>query len=360
MSLIQRYKLAFTLVSLIFSFLAVSTISGCSTTAQLKGAPESNLLPKRGATVQIRNITMKVSKKYDVDVEKMLRDALGKALADQGLQWSGHPNAVRFIFNAEILDYEMGSAFGRWLVPGVTPTILAIRGELRDPKDEILAGTVEHKRGVYVGGLYTIGAWRTIFQSVSDDVAKELRIRINGEGFCVNLSPRSEQNVEIPIARKPIGIKTNPLEDRRPDKARIGERSAAFGVSMGDVFFGRNVSEFLTETISDDLRAAGHRIVDVGQDITIGGEVLKFWVETKTTPLYWDIVGTIEIKLIFKPSRPDTKILERHYKATKVERTYVWPTKKLAGNVLEACIGNLMQQLHSDSIWAQDIISLIK
>jgi len=360
MSLIQRYKLAFTLVSLIFSFLAVSTISGCSTTAQLKGAPESNLLPKRGATVQIRNITMKVSKKYDVDVEKMLRDALGKALADQGLQWSGDPNAVRFIFNAEILDYEIGSAFGRWLVPGATPTILAIRGELRDPKDEMLAGTLEHKRGVYVGGLYTIGAWRTIFQSVSDDVAKELKIRINGEGFCVNLSPRSEQNVEIPIAKKPIGIKTNPLEDRRPDKARIGERSAAFGVSMGDVFFGRNVSEFLTETISDDLRAAGHRIVDGGQDITIGGEVLKFWVETKTTPLYWDIVGTIEIKLIFQPSRHDTKLLERQYKATKVERTYVWPTKKLAGNVLEACIGNLMQQLHSDNIWAQEMISFEK
>jgi hypothetical protein len=349
MSLIQRYKLAFTLVSLIFSFLAVSTISGCSTTAQLKGAPESNLLPKRGATVQIRNITMKVSKKYDVDVEKMLRDALGKALADQGLQWSGDPNAVRFIFNAEILDYEIGSAFGRWLVPGATPTILAIRGELRDPKDEMLAGTLEHKRGVYVGGLYTIGAWRTIFQSVSDDVAKELKIRINGEGFCVNLSPRSEQNVEIPIAKKPIGIKTNPLEDRRPDKARIGERSAAFGVSMGDVFFGRNVSEFLTETISDG-----------GQYIPIGGDFLKFWLETKTTPLYWDIVGTIEIKLIFQPSRPDTKILERQYRATKVERTYVWPTKKLAGNVLEACIGNLMQQLHSDNIWPQEMISFEK
>jgi len=360
MRLIQRYKLVSTLVSLIFSFLVVSTISGCSTKAQLKGTAESNLLPKRGAAVQIGNITTKSSKKFEVDVEKMLRDALGKAIADQGLQWSGDPTAVRFIFNAEILDYEMGNAFGRWLVPGMTPTILAIRGELRDPKDNALAGTVEHKRGVYAGGLYTIGAWRTIFQSVSNDVAKELRIRINGEGFCVNLSPRSEQNVEIPIAKKPVGIKMNPLDDRRPDKARIGERSAAFGVSMGNVFFGRNVSEFLTETISDDLRAAGHRMVDGGQDITIGGEVLKFWVETKTTALYWDMVGTIEIKLIFQPSRPDTKIVERDYKAKKVERTYIYPTKKLASNVLEACIGNLMQQLHSDNIWSQDVVSMIK
>lgn len=360
MRLIQRYQSVSTLVSLIFSFLVVSTISGCSTTPQLKGSAESNLLPKRGAVVQIGNITTKTSKKFEVDVEKMLREALGKAIADQGLQWSGDPNAVRFIFNAEILDYEMGSAFGRWLVPGMAPTILAIRGELRDPKDDALAGALEHKRGVYVGGFYTIGAWRTIFQSVSNDVAKELRIRINGEGFCVNLSPRSEQNVEIPIAKKPIGIKMNPIEDRRPDKARIGERSAAFGVSMGSVFFGRNVSEFLTETISDDLRAAGHRMMDAGQGITIGGEVLKFWVETKTTPLYWDVVGTVEIKLTFQPSRPDTKILERQYEAIKVERTYVWPTKKLVGNVLEACIGNLMQQLHSDNIWAQDIVSTIK
>jgi len=71
-------------------------------------------------------------------------------------------------------------------------------------------------------------------------------------------------------------------------------------------------------------------------------------------------VGTIEIKLIFQPSRPDTKILERQYRATKVERTYVWPTKKLAGNVLEACIGNLMQQLHSDNIWPQEMISFEK
>ncbi len=360
MKLIQRYKLVSTLVSLILSFLVVSTISGCSTNAQLKGAAESNLLPKRGAAVQIGSITTKSSKKFEVDVEKMLGDALGKAIADQGLQWSGDPNAVRFIFNAEILDYEMGSAFGRWLLPGMAPTILAIRGELRDPKDDALAGTLEQKRGVYVGGFYTIGAWRTIFQSVSNDVAKELRIRINGEGFCVNLSPRSEQNVKIPIAKKQVGIRMSPLEDRRPDKLRIGERSAAFGVSMGSVFFGRNVLEFFTETISDDLRAAGHRIVDGGQDITIGGEVFKFWVETKTTPLYWDVVGTIEIKLTFQSSRPDTKILERQYKGTKVERTYVWPTKKLVGNVLEACVGNLMQQLHSDNIWSQDVVSVLK
>ncbi len=357
---IQRLKLVSTLVSFIFSLLVASMTPGCSTTAQLKGAPESNLLPKRGAVVQIGNITTKASMKFDVDAEKMLRDALEKAFSDQGLQWLGDPKAAHFIFNAEILDYEMGSAFGRWLVPGITPTILAIRGELRDPKDDALAGTVEHKQGVYAGGFFTIGAWRTIFQSVSNDVAKELRIRINGEGFCVNLSPRSEQNVEIPIAKKPIGVKMNPFEDRRPDKARIGERSAAFGVSMGSVFLSRNVSEFLTETVSNDLRAAGHRMVDVGQDVTIGGEVIKFWVETKTTPLYWDIVGTIEIKLIFQPSRPDTKILERQYKATKVERTYIYPTKKLAGKVLEACVGDSMQQLHSDTIWTQDTITLIE
>jgi len=64
--------------------------------------------------------------------------------------------------------------------------------------------------------------------------------------------------------------------------------------------------------------------------------------------------------LIFQPSRPDTKIVERDYKAKKVERTYIYPTKKLASNVLEACIGNLMQQLHSDNIWSQDVVSMIK
>jgi hypothetical protein len=78
------------------------------------------------------------------------------------------------ILAAQILDYERGDAFKRWLLPGYGSTVLSVRGELTDTADGRLVGSFEARRTVSIGGAYSAGAWRTIFGKVAADVADDL------------------------------------------------------------------------------------------------------------------------------------------------------------------------------------------
>lgn len=331
--------------------LLTGTLSGCATTGGPKGSFESGVLPRKGAAVELGAVSIQEGKSFEVDAAGLLREAMAEALRKQGLDQARDGQESRFVLSTQVLDYEMGNAFKRWLLPGYGSTILAVRGELADAKTGASAGTLEHKRGVYFGGAYTIGAWKTIFRSVADDMARDLKIRIDGGGFLVRLNPRSAREVTVPHARMPLKVKLVPLEDRRPDKGKIGERQAAFGVSMGDVFPSRSVPEFLTQTVSDDLRAAGFTLVVENPDVTVGGEVLAFWVETKTTPLYWDVIGTTEVKITFEPARSGGERLERRLLSRQVKRTYLWPSATLIESVIDTNVDDLMGQLHSLDAW---------
>jgi hypothetical protein len=107
-----------------------------------------------------------------VNIEKLLTDALTEKLTRQELLWSGG-QARRVVLVSKIIEYEPGDAFKRWLMPGWGATVVGVECEVRD--GDRLVGTVRARRTVSAGGGYTIGAWRTIFSSVADDIVGELR-----------------------------------------------------------------------------------------------------------------------------------------------------------------------------------------
>ncbi len=341
------------LVALFSLIVCVSLLAGCAS-LQPEAKYETDLLSKHGASIEVGNVTAEEGKVFEADAVGMLREALDRELEHRQIRWAGDASAERFILKAMIINYEMGNAFKRWLLPGYGSTILEVKCDLVSGRDGSLAATLHHKRGVYMGGAFTIGAWKGIFDSVAADIANELETRLKGKGFVVSAEPWSAKDIKIEPARTQLKIKVLPLEDQRPEKGRIGERFAAFNVSMGNVYLSRDVSGFLSETISDDLRAAGHSIQDTGQDVTVSGSVLKFWIGTKTTLFYWDIVGETELKLAAKSSQPDSTSRERLYTVRQVKRTYVWPTQTLFNEVLNACMEELMQKIRSERLWAQE------
>ena len=109
-----------------------------------------------------------------MDIEGLLRDALESALEDQGLQRSDNPESDLYTLSAQIVNYEKGSAFKRWVLPEYGSTILSVNFELSDTQDGSFVGSIPVRRTVRAGGVFTIGAWRTIFRNVADDVAKAL------------------------------------------------------------------------------------------------------------------------------------------------------------------------------------------
>lgn len=174
--------------------------------------------------------------------------------------------------------------------------------------------------------------------AVASDISKDLDNRINKNGFYISLQPWSARKMDIPEADHRTAFVLGEVKDQRADPFRIGERTAAFGVSMGDVFFNREVADFMSDTVTSELVAQEHTIGSDGEDRVLSITVNKFWVRTDTTALYWDAIGNIEIAVsLDQPVNVTTKT-SNDYSCETRERTYVWPTEKLLARVLGQCL----------------------
>ena len=280
-----------------------------------------------------------------------MRAALEEALAEHNIAWQGDTAADRFVLEVTVDDYEPGNAFARWILPGYGATIIHVSGRLTDISTGEIAGKLDYERGVYAGGAYSIGAWETIFGTIADDIATQLSNRINNKGFVVRLVPWPARDVVIPEATTRQTFEFVSTTDSRTDRARIGERTAAFGTSMGSVFFDRSVPSFIQEAIGAELIGAGHLLSNDGTGIPVSIDVINFWTHTNTTAMYWDVIANIEVEVsvgqedTIQPARRTT------FNCKTIERTYVWPSLDMVSDVMDQCLADLMTGLRGDSIW---------
>lgn len=311
----------------------------------------SDPVVRPGARIELGAVTVAPEKSYEVDAAGMMRSAMQSALAERGIAWQDEPDSERFVLNLTVQDYEPGSAFQRWLLPGLGTTILHVTGELIDLSTGKRAGEVDHERGIYAGGAYTIGGWEKIFQTVANDIATELDNRINNKGFVVSLKPWPARDLDIPEANTRDTFTINEVTDSRAERGRIGERTAAFGVGMGDVFFDRSVPAFIEEAVAAELIGAGHQIANDSSGRSIAIDVKSFWTHTDTTALYWDVVGNIQIGVTVGINTGDQTPKQETFDCESTTRTYVWPTVALVSEVMDKCLTQLMGKLRSDSVW---------
>lgn len=331
-------------------------LSGCATPGSGTG-PTKSLEMLEGYRYSVGQVSIPKDAKYEIDAAGMLRSAMETSLREKGLLTDQASAASRYVINAEILDYEMGSAFKRWLLPGYGSTILSVHTEITDPQSNSVVAELEHRQMVGAGGFYTVGAWEGVFASVAADIVRDIERKQSGEGedFIVNLDPWLETDTAgVPRADPSLSIHFKPLADRRDQRFRIGERHAAFKVSMGSVYTNRQVSAFLTEAIQNELLAAGHELRSEPGDINISGEVTKFWTWTDTTMTYWDVIGEVQVTLTV--DFPATgKHITRSYTADAKERTYLWPGKDLVADVIDQAVKSLMLDIRKEHIWAGEI-----
>ena len=152
--------------------LALLLVAGCGT-VEHRVALEQQYVVQPGTKVEVGAVKNQTGKTFEIDVQKMLADALGNALRERNLQWKGEATP-KLVLAADIVEYEAGDAFKRWLLPGWGATVLVVRGTLVDAENRKV-GSVEAKRTVEAGGGYTIGAWETIFRDVANDIVTRLR-----------------------------------------------------------------------------------------------------------------------------------------------------------------------------------------
>ena len=167
-ALIQKFLPVF------LGVLLLAIVTGCGT-VQHKVDFKNNYTPQATSMIEVGSVTNETGKTFDIDIEKMLSDALAKKLESEKLLWTGN-ESPKLLLESKIIEYKKGDAFKRWLLPGWGSTVLIIQADLR--KNGQIVGSVKAKRTVSFGGLYTVGAWKTVFENLANDVVKDLQKHI--------------------------------------------------------------------------------------------------------------------------------------------------------------------------------------
>lgn len=135
-------------------------------------------------------------------------------------------------------------------------------------------------------------------------------------------------------------VKVNDL--RAPAAAgasKIGasSREAAFGVPMGNITFDPTESQLVKNFLEIELtRLMRERGMQAKRDFSC--DVVEFRANTDTTPLYWDVIGRIQLVL-----KQDGK--EYGLSGTHTERTYAWPGEAVVKKAVDESLNKIIAQL---------------
>ncbi|WP_316900614.1 DUF4410 domain-containing protein [Pseudodesulfovibrio indicus] len=106
----------------------------------------------------------------EVDIAESMKTALVDELSREGLY---QEKGTDYAIDVTVRKYEPGNAFGRWLMPGVGSTVLEVSSQVRACESPV--GHIETKNTVDAGGVYTVGAWKDVFNDAAEEIVKELK-----------------------------------------------------------------------------------------------------------------------------------------------------------------------------------------
>jgi hypothetical protein len=118
------------------------------------------------------------------------------------------------------------------------------------------------------------------------------------------------------------------VNDLRAPGVAASTRQAAFGVPMGNVSFDPSERQLVKAALEATLSQPGSYACDI----------LEFGVNTNTTPLYWDVIGAVRLRL-----KKDGQ--EKEFFGTHTERTYLWPSEEILGRVVQESLRKSVQGL---------------
>ena len=152
--------------------LLVCIFAGCGTVRHnLTLNPDYKL--KTNTSVEVGPVSNQTGRDFDVDIERLLSEALTEELGRADQLWDGGGSKPHLKVTSQIVEYRKGDAFKRWLLPRWGSTVLTVHCDLS--QDSSLVGSAEAKRTVSAGGGYSIGAWRTIFAGVAKDIVSDIQ-----------------------------------------------------------------------------------------------------------------------------------------------------------------------------------------
>ncbi|MFN8626594.1 MAG: YajG family lipoprotein [Candidatus Binatia bacterium] len=158
--------------------------------------------------------------------------------------------------------------------------------------------------------------------------------------------PRSERAAP---ASALADVRVEAVRDARSDTvgSLIGERTTIGNITMGMVEMKPIPTVLMARVLRTELTRMGANVVDSGEQFRVGARLTKFQLTTPATPIYWDLNGAIDLELAVT-DKGGTRHHAR-YSATCTDRTYLYPSEELIGNVIAACVDDIGAKVRGDT-----------
>lgn len=122
---------------------------------------------------------------FEFDVTGELTQKLKSRLKEKGYIVAEENNSEAsenvLVLQNSLMDYKPGNAFGRWLMPGAGVTQATVKTSLIDKKTENIIGEMVTSESVAAGGLYSVGAYKQILDTIAKGIANEIDKRMNSQ-----------------------------------------------------------------------------------------------------------------------------------------------------------------------------------
>jgi hypothetical protein len=157
---------------LITALLGASSLISCETYSAVQ--IQQPLEKSKPHKIRIERCTDRTDYKGKHNLAEEATRALIDKLEDSGL-FEIAPEA-QFVFTCDIERFAEGSAFKRWLMPGLGATQAEVVVMVWERPGEKVLAEFRSESAVKMGGLYTIGADQYIFGAVFDEIVDQLKV----------------------------------------------------------------------------------------------------------------------------------------------------------------------------------------
>ena len=138
---------------MLFFVIGILSIGFCGcTNVRHQTKFNENYTLKENVSIKVEKVVNDTGFIFDIDIEKMLAEALEDQLLEEDLLWLGGNEPV-LTMDTRIIEYEKGNAFKRWVMPGWGATELSIRCQLKDDQDNMVGSIVASREVVAGGGI---------------------------------------------------------------------------------------------------------------------------------------------------------------------------------------------------------------
>jgi hypothetical protein len=163
------------LLNIIFTLVLAVLFAGCAT--------KSSYTPSFGVSEISSEATYSIGKVEDLSGFKFdesdnnsfnLSEAMEQAIKTELNASEILDNPGQYAINANITSYAPGNAFARWLLPGAGATNLSVECDIVDASG-IQYAKISVERTIAAGGLFSVGAWKNVFNEVAKEIVTILK-----------------------------------------------------------------------------------------------------------------------------------------------------------------------------------------